>query len=321
MTRIPNALPIVTLVLATLLTAGITSCDKTPENPFDNDGTTDPTDTVATLPDLATFEGLHARIFAPTCANSGCHDGTFEPDFRNIESTYNTLVYHPIIKNDPQGTYDYRVVPGNPDASLLMARLTYDIDGNSGLMPLVVDPGVEWNTKKDEFIQAIRTWIQNGAKDIFGQSYSLQDAVPTMQGVIAESNGVYMERNDAGQGAFRVPQSVSQLNIYFSLLDDKTLPQNLTVNQIRFANGPDAFAGKSPQTLEVLATPVTYQGYYGPQVQYTHKIVINPQQMAKLDETVYFRIYVQDNVNPVTEIPTDAGAYYIKNYFSFTIVE
>ena len=142
-----------------------------------------------------------------------------------------------------------------------------------------------------------------------------------MQGVIAESNGIYMERNDAGQGAFRVPQNVTQLSIYFSLLDDKTLAQNLTVNEIKFSDGPDAFVGKPIQNLEVLATPVTYTGYYGPQVQYTHKIVINPQQMATLNQTVYFRIYVKDNVNPVTEIPTNAGVYYIKNYFSFTIVE
>lgn len=319
MTQSSNFLLI--LLMFGLLMTALVSCDKSPDNPFDQTGGTDPMDTIPAPADLGTIEGLHARIFAPTCANSGCHDGTFEPDFRTIESTYNTLVYHPIIKNDPMGTYEYRVVPGNPDASVLMARLTYDIDNNSGLMPLVVDPGAEWNTKSDEFIQALRTWIQNGAKDIFGQTYSLQDAVPTMQGVIAESNGVYMERNDAGQGAFRVPQNVTQLSIYFSLLDDKTLPQNLTVNEIRFADGPDAFAGKPTQSLEVLATPVTYEGYYGPQVQYTHKIILNPQQMATLDQTVYFRIYVQDNVNPVTEIPTNAGVYYIKNYFSFTIVE
>ena len=57
----------------------------------------------------------------------------------------------------PWAPFTYRVVPGNPDASVLMARLTYDIDNNfySWLMPLVVDPGAEWATKKEEFIQAI----------------------------------------------------------------------------------------------------------------------------------------------------------------------
>ena len=33
-------------------------------------------------PDPTSIAGLHQLIFAPTCANSGCHDGTFEPDFR-----------------------------------------------------------------------------------------------------------------------------------------------------------------------------------------------------------------------------------------------
>ena len=142
-----------------------------------------------------------------------------------------------------------------------------------------------------------------------------------MEGVIAWGNGISLERNDAGQGAFRVPQSVDEMEIYFSLRDDKTLPQNLTVNEIRFGDGPDAFYGQPAQALDVLANPLTAEGYYGSQVQYTHKITINPQTMAALDETVYFRIYVQDSTNPVTEIPTDAGAYYIKNYFSLTIVE
>lgn len=309
-------------LLTLLLLVGISACDKTSENnPFDKDDDPIPPDTTLVNLDLNSIEGLHARVFFPTCANSGCHDGTFEPDFRTIESTYNTLVYHPIIKNNPQGTYQYRVVPGNPDASQLIARLTFDIDGQSGIMPLIVDQGAEWNTKKDEFIQHVRNWIQQGAKDIYGQSYSLIDAVPTMQGVLGQVNGVNMERTDGGQGALRIPQIENQLSLYFSMSDDKTLPQNLGVNEIRFADGPDNFAGKPALPLEILATPVSGIGFQGQPVSYTHRIVVDPQQLATLNQTVYFRIYVKDSFNPTTELPTDAGAYYIKNYFSFTIIE
>ncbi len=147
----------------------LASCTKEEHvNPYDlQEGGNTPQDSTTQL-DPTSFGGLHARIFRPTCANSGCHDGTFEPDFRTIESSYNTLVNHPIIKNNPQGNYELRVVPGNPDASVLMARLTFDIDGNSGIMPLVVDPGSDWNDMADTHIQNIRTWIQNGAKDLFG---------------------------------------------------------------------------------------------------------------------------------------------------------
>jgi hypothetical protein len=70
----------------------------------------------------------------------------------------------------------------------------------------------------------------------------------------------------------------------------------------------------------VLGTPVQQEGYYGGQVNYYHKITINPHDYAALNEKVYFRVYVKDTHNPVTEIPSDGGAYYIKDYFSFTII-
>jgi hypothetical protein len=307
-------------LLAAMLLAS--ACDKfgEPTNPFDQDDGTPPSDTLKVDPDMQSIAGLHARIFVPTCANSGCHDGTFEPDFRTIESTYNTLVYHPIIKNDPQGSYTYRVVPGDPDASQLMARLTYDIDGQSGIMPLIVDSGAEWNTLSDSFVLYVRNWIKDGAKDIFGQSPSLLDAPPTMLGVMGLSGGQPLERADGGQGALRVPQADTALTLYFSLSDDKTLPQNLGMNKVRYAKGPDLFEGQPEMDLELISVPVYGKGFQGQTVAFTHRVSIDPSQMALLGETIYFRIYVTDSQNPVTEIPTNAGAWYIKNYFSFTII-
>ena len=75
-----------------------TSCKDEFVNPFDSeDGEIiEVADTLSVDPN--TIAGIHANIFSKTCANSGCHDGTFEPDFRTIESSYNTLVNHPIIK-------------------------------------------------------------------------------------------------------------------------------------------------------------------------------------------------------------------------------
>ncbi len=142
------------------------ACEK-PEpyvNPFDNIENPDENTNTETELEPTSLEGLHAAVFKPTCANSGCHDGTFEPDFRTIQSTYNTLVNHPIIKNDPQGSFEYRVIPNNVAESQLIARLTYDIDGNSGVMPLALEPDNDWETTSDTHIENIRKWIQNGAK-------------------------------------------------------------------------------------------------------------------------------------------------------------
>ena len=57
------------------------------DNPFDVDmeTATEQQDTVNI--DANSIVGLHQNIFKPTCANAGCHDGTFEPDFRTIESS------------------------------------------------------------------------------------------------------------------------------------------------------------------------------------------------------------------------------------------
>lgn len=291
------------------------------DNPFDNVPPPPPPDTTTITPDMSSITGLHTVIFGPTCANSGCHDGTFEPDFRTIESTYNTMVLHPIIKNDPQGTYTHRVVPGNPDASQLIARLTYDIDGQSGIMPLITDPSSDWPTMKETYIQYIRAWIQNGAPDIQGNTPSPVDAIPSMQGNLGRVNGINMERADGGQGALRVPQNVTSLTLLFSFTDDKTLPANFTGNTIRFSSGPDDFNGKAPLDLEIVPTPISDKGFFGSQVPYTHRITINPKDYAVLGETIFFRTYVQDSSNPVTEIPTNASAYYFKTYFSLTIIE
>lgn len=160
MPRIPTIL--IALPAACLLAVG---CTKEPANPFDPFAEEEAVDNGEIQLDPTSLAGLHANIFGKTCANAGCHDGTFEPDFRTIGSTYNTLVNHPVIKNDPQGSFTYRVVPGDAGRSLLIARLTYDIDGNSGVMPLVVEPGSDWYEKKDEYIDHIKTWINEGAKE------------------------------------------------------------------------------------------------------------------------------------------------------------
>ncbi len=123
----------------------------------------DPIDSTAVLT-YAGLPGLQDKVFRPTCANSGCHDGTFEPDFRTLGSTYATLVNQSVIKNDAAGSYRFRVVPGDTAASQLLVRLQRDIDGNSGIMPLVVEPSSDYPQRRATYIAWVRRWIQEGAK-------------------------------------------------------------------------------------------------------------------------------------------------------------
>ncbi len=174
-------------VILGMSTASLLSCSKNngPENPFDDPKnkppiTNNPVDSFG----LDNFAGLQRDIFKKTCSNSGCHDGTFEPDFRTIESSYNTMVYQPVIKNNPAGSFLHRVVPGNAQASVLHERVVRDIDGISGIMPLSVDPDSDWPTRKTTYINAIAAWINAGAKDMFGNPPANGPANPRIQGVI-----------------------------------------------------------------------------------------------------------------------------------------
>ena len=305
-----------------LLLLALAACKEDPPiNPFDN--VVNPNDPAPgdIILDPTSIEGLHANVFKKTCANSGCHDGTFEPDYRTIESTYNTLVYQPVIKNDLQGTYEYRVVPGNVAASQLVNRLTVDIDGNSGIMPLVIEPDSEWEEEKEALIQNIKDWIEAGAKDLLGNQPILTDnGLPGMLGVAGFASN-WLEREDSGFGALRIPKPQTSLDLYVALTDDKTAPSQLSNNKIKFAPSIDGFSNATELSLQILSSPEERPGFEGEEVKYFHKITINPQDYAVVGETIFFRVYVKDDSNPLTEIPSDGGASYIKNYFSFTIIE
>ncbi len=160
-----NSLHIASLLLVVLLgTLALPGCEPEPVvNPFENGE--EPTDSTSTaMLEYTGLVGLQDRVFRPTCANSGCHDGTFEPDFRTLGSTYNTLVNHPVIKNDAANSFSFRVVPGNAAQSQLVNRLTVDIDGNSGIMPLVIEPDSDYPENKEVYLDWVRRWISEGAK-------------------------------------------------------------------------------------------------------------------------------------------------------------
>jgi len=154
------------ILLLLLIIISFFSCQKEKINPYDNPDLYPPdVDTTVYFSDPTNFASIYNDIFLPTCANAGCHDGSFEPDFRTIESSYNTLVYHPVIKNNPNGNYQYRVKAGSSSESVLYARLLADANGtstfdaNSQVMPLTADiaydPNQEhiWHLEKEDHIK------------------------------------------------------------------------------------------------------------------------------------------------------------------------
>lgn len=306
-------------LLPVLMASNCQSSGPDFDNPYDNPDL-NPPDTTSEVENLDpnSIVGIHNNVFRPTCANSGCHDGTFEPDFRNIMSSFNTLVMRPIIKNNPEGDFQFRVVPNEANQSILIERLVNDIDGISGIMPLAVDPGSDWDANKDGYIQNIKNWINNGALDPFGNPFDADNAKPQMIGVRAFSQGELLERLP-GNGPILLPVGENTITLELAFSDIETSSSQLTVNEIRFSTIADDTENQSP---EIMSTSIQKEGigYFGDTVLYTHTVTINDaQSYGNIEDIVYFRAKVQDELPEPTSIPTNASFDYIKTYFSFTI--
>lgn len=312
-----NTFPLLPLFLFILL---ISSCTKDAKNPFDNPGNLPPKDTtlIADI-DPKSFVGLHQRVFKPTCANSGCHDGSFEPDFRTIESAYNTLVLHPIIKNNPAETYQYRVKPGSLSESVLWLRLNEDIDGISGIMPLdaFYDPESAWNAEKAEHLSNISDWILNGAKDMFGNEPSANNQQPGIYGIYAEADGVPCNIT----GRINVPINAQQVTVFFAVKDLESPLSALEYNKVKMSgkiNFVDTAA--TEYNLQLLGSPQTHIDFQGNPTEFQHKFSFPAASFAS-DSTYYMRVFLKDPLrSDTTHIPQNGSQLYIKKYFSWRFV-
>jgi len=299
------------LCLCLILSFGIFSCKKEVENPYedliypDNSGTS--SSTVANH----SIIGLHERIFFPLCANSGCHDGALEPDFRTIESTYNTLVYHPIIKNNPQYPTDhftYRVLPGDTLKSMLYHRLTVEFgeQGQKNIMPLGGDPDEKlfWNQNKQQFLADIRRWIDEGALDMMGDTPSLGNFEPEIKGMVAYADGSSISLIRNGNSLIQVPFGTQNIKIWYSYDDDVTPVQNISNNKAKFSTLAYNFDSANEQSITYTNSPITELGFKNIMVDFYHHITINVGSYVT-DQILYNRVYIQDENNAITEIPSD----------------
>lgn len=296
---------------------------KKEEDPYSVENTTPPSPTTPPAEGnyaSDSFIGLHNNIFSTTCANSGCHDGNFPPDFRTIEASYNTLLYQPIVKNNPEGTYQYRVIPGDAENSILYRRLIEDIDGKSGIMPLVADPAeTDWNEKKQQYINDIKSWINNGAPDIFGNTPNGIDARPGFNGVVAynTSTGEKLPRVTV-QGNMVIPFGIDSVDFYFSFSDKETSPNDFTVNELRMFNSNTDFENSQFESFNLAkGFDLKDLGFKEDSVIFTHKASLDVSVLPNLTQ-FFFQCKVKDARSDTTSIPSSTSASYVFDYFSFS---
>lgn len=294
--------------------------DKEVENPFDDPSLKAPeTQQNIYNPDPQSFVYLYNNIFKPTCANSNCHDGAFEPDFRTITSSYNTLVYAPVVMTSTAHPALYRVMPGNAEASMIKHRLT-QIPGagpgtiGQGRMPFI-DTSYKFSSSGAANIQSVINWINNGAKDIFGNAPSAGNKQPRTQGFqvcnagsnIRKQRGTYLE----------ISKTNGPVDLWFSVTDDVTAAQNLELAEVKISKKRYDFSGASTYPLVYTTPGNTYDDVTNTgTVLYSYKLSsINLASLQADTGFLFVRSYFKDpDHSSPAETPNNGSAYLINHF-------
>jgi len=274
--------------------------------------------------DSGSFLGLHTYIFSRRCALPACHDGSFEPDYRTLNSAYNTLVYHPVVKNTPDSFFTYRVMPGDTNKSWLHERLTTN-DEVLGRMPLYDQP---LGSKE---LGLIVDWILEGAPDVLGNSPMYPDFGPTAFGLLAylpDAGNMRVDSiryNGRFYNPFIVPQNAN-VKIYFGLYDTDVdgeiiFPTGFTYYKAKFSvNEPGDFSGAMQYNMVKEFVPFFGPTIFGFEAPYFYHLTINTGQFSAGD-IVYVRVYVNDGSHAQpSEIPDSGSQIYIISFFSFIVI-
>jgi hypothetical protein len=294
----------------------VPSCSKEieePANPYEavDYGTkTTPVDTV----DPASLVGLHRNLFVTKCAVPGCHDGVFEPDFRTVQSTFSTLVYAPITKNNATNDFTYRVIPGDTNLSVLYERITNCcfVNDDDRMPQDNIGTGLPASD-----IQHVRQWIMQGAKNADGQAAVRPDLEPFLQYYAAVNTTFDVEFSVANNrvdsliyNPFFIPTGTS--NFYMAILveDDITPLGSLTFNKLYLSTDRNDFSAAQSFTASFINIPGQDPLW-----------LANVSTLNLTPGVIYYmRYYVNDGHHAAnTEFPKNSSNELYKSYWSFII--
>ena len=298
------------LFFALIMSFVLMNCteDDFPINPYDGidyGNTTLVIDTVSST----SFVKLHRDVLGPSCNVMGCHDGSFEPDFRTVQSSYNTLVYHTIIKNNLAEDFTYRVVPGDTGLSVLHERLTNCCFANTNDRMPQDNIG---NALPETDLDAVAAWILEGAKDITGAIPNEPNNLPNVQYFLvmnATYDSTYSENRIGGlfYNPFLMPNN-EQVNFIFRVKDDQTLARDMLLNQLSISEYSDDFSNA------IMASAITFEQ--------TNKVWLLSFNTAilQIGKTYFMRYTINDGDNPTnTTYPNNQTSFVYKNIWSFTV--
>jgi hypothetical protein len=276
-------------------------------NPYDG---IDYNETTLVLDTLSSnsFVKLHSDVLGPSCNVMGCHDGSFEPDFRTVQSSYNTLVYHPILKNNLDETFTYRVVPGDTANSVLHERLTNCCFVNTNDRMPQDNIG---NALSQEDLDKVANWILDDAKDITGTIPNEPNNLPNIKYYYvtnATYDSTYSDNREGGvfYKPFLMPAN-EQVTFVFRVTDDNTNAGAMLINKLSISEYQDDFTN----SIDVSAQ-------FEPN-NHVWFLAFNTSVLVE-GTTYYFRYTTNDGENADNSIyPNLQTSFIYKSTWSFTV--
>lgn len=305
----------------------LNACDKDtvlPPNPYDDIVYPTPPAPTDTL-DPSTITSIHRDILHPRCAVPGCHDGSFEPDFRTVQSSTSTLVYANIIKNNPDSSFHFRVVPFDTANSVLHERLTNCCFANENDRMPQDNIGVPLEA---EYIERIENWIMDGARNMFGDVAEYPNQAPSIEFYLGVDSFAIPNIVEAVNQNFPLTATANRIDgvfynpfilnagqnvaILVSVKDDSTALPQLQGSKMLFSYDPDDFSPSAPGYHELNAQYFSIPDFEIWYVQLNIGI-FDPEQV------VYMRYYTSDGES-ISEMPRDDMATPYKTFWSFYIL-
>lgn len=300
---------------------GCSKDDVLPVNPYDSvdyGNSNGQTDTL----DPNGITAIHRDILLPKCATPGCHDGTFEPDYRTVMSSYSTLVYHPIVKNNATEDYTYRVIPYDTSFSVLQKRLTWKTFANTNdKMP---QDNIGTGLPQSD-LDRISTWILNGAKDFQGNVSIMPntepnfpfywmieaEGFPLISPPFEELSGAGNRVNGQGHLAVILDTGLTVL-LTPTVSDDSTALVDMKNVRLEFSYVKDDFS--SPfKTLNSTYLPGDNEAWYN---------LFEVDNSFIADTTIYLRYAMNDGDHvDDTYFPKEDSHDWYKSYWSITVIK
>ena len=307
------------IIIASIITL-LSYCVKEPpdlgKNPFENSNSDTSVVLDTTNWDPINIFSLHKDMFLPTCANSGCHDGNFEPDFRTVESSYYGLVNIKATKTRIDGGFEFRVKPGDANNSMLLYRLKEDLNGNSGIMPLGLEPNSDYPIHKDDYFQRIKAWIDAGAADMYGNLPKSANYPPVIKGIDIYQGGAQLKR----VGVYEPISAITTnglITVQLSLFDKEEKLNELTDLKVGLSANPDSFDLNNLITVGNMS-PEIKPGLFGESVPYSYGFSFDALNW-KENDVVWMRFYLTDQGDSIS-VPSETSMFFLKKYAAIRFI-